>query len=76
MSGVDEWVTIPELRWQCPGCSRFIPRSAIREDNYIDPSAYFGIETRTWVDCPRCGTLEQEPHLVKVGETAIRESRP
>lgn len=76
MSGIYEWVTIPDLRWQCPSCSRFILRSAIREEDFPDPGAYFGVGTRTWIDCPRCGTLEREPRLVKVGEVAIQESRP
>jgi len=44
-----------DVRWQCRGCGRFIPRSAIQERDHVDPMAYFGVRSEWWVDCARCG---------------------
>lgn len=61
----------PDLRWQC-SCGRFISESAIKEEDYFDPGSYYGVGTRTWYDCSRCGTVEREPWLSEVG-TIVRK---
>jgi len=76
VSGTHELMTIPLLRWQCPKCGRFIKEAAIREENYRDFTAYYGVGTRTFVDCGRCGTLEMHPRLTEVGSYEIWENRP
>lgn len=46
------WPT--DYRWRC-SCGRFLPASAVTEEDYLDPSAYYGIGTRTTGQCPKCG---------------------
>lgn len=55
------------IRWQCRRCGRFVPESAVQSEDYRDPDAYYGIISRTWVDCPRCGVVDN-PGVVLLGD--------
>lgn len=57
------------VRWQCP-CGRFLPESAVHSEDRIDPSAYYGVTSRTWADCKRCGVVEK-PRLVEIGRYPV-----
>ncbi|MBB3752680.1 hypothetical protein FHT44_005192 [Mycolicibacterium sp. BK634] len=52
-----------DVRFLCRQCGRFIAQSSIREEDYFDPNAYYGVGTRSEYDCKRCGTLQGEPGL-------------
>lgn len=64
--GEPEWL---ETRWQCARCRRFISDRNIREEDYRDPGAYYGVSTRTEYDCGQCGTVKGEPALVVYSAT-------
>jgi hypothetical protein len=46
------------MTWQCAGCGRFVPGSAIHSEDRIDPGAYYGITSVLRADCPRCGEVD------------------
>lgn len=62
-----EVAPLNDVRWQCR-CGRFIAESAIREENYRDPDAYYGVSTKSSYTCPRCGEVDRLPRLTVVGE--------
>ena len=52
-----------EVRWQCPGCRRFLSGSAVHFEGY-----------RGWSDCGKCGRLEQPWCVpIKAKPIAIQE---
>lgn len=54
------------IRWQCARCGQFAAESAVHSVDFIDPGAYYGVSSRTWVDCPRCGEVDNpRPVLVR-----------
>jgi hypothetical protein len=63
-----------DVRWQCAGCSRFIAESAVGSEDYLDPGAYYGVSTRRWADCPRCGRTD-DPRVVVIGQVRYPDSR-
>lgn len=58
------------IRWQCRRCGRFVAESAVHSEDRIDPGAYYGVSSRTWVDCPRCGKVDNPRIIVLVGGPA------
>lgn len=40
---------------RCPKCGRWVPWGAIESEDYPDPGNYYGVSTREWTNCPRCG---------------------
>lgn len=66
--------TFNDTRFACT-CGRFISQSAIREEDYLDPTAYYGVGTRVEWDCSRCGTVKGEgswePPLVVVATRTL-----
>ncbi len=59
--------TFADVRWQCPRCGRFVAESSVQSEDRVDPSAYYGVTSRTWVTCSGCGEVDG-PRLVVVGE--------
>lgn len=57
------------VRWQCH-CGRFLPESAIHDEDKRDDSAYYGVTSRIWADCKRCGVVEW-PKLVEIGRYPV-----
>lgn len=53
-----EVVTYYDVRWFCPHCGRWIADDAIESEDRIDPGAYYGITTRMWTACSRCGVVD------------------
>ena len=51
----DWWETI----WRCPCCGRFLPESSIQSEDYADPDAWYGVSSRIWADCVKCGRVEE-----------------
>jgi len=73
---LDGWLSQPaalfhvyDARWQCT-CGRFLAETAIHSEDAVDPGAYYGVSSRIWADCPRCGEVES-PRLVTVAERPI-----
>lgn len=60
---------ILDVRWQCVRCGRFVAESAVDSEDRIDPGAYYGVTSRMWANCARCGVVD-DPRLVEVGELA------
>lgn len=67
--------TIPDLRWACNSCGRFLRQTAIRYEDFRDNGYYYGIRTEVEYDCTRCGLVKGlEPHLIEVGTLHLKES--
>jgi ribosomal protein S27AE len=54
-----------ESRWSCPKCGRFLPDSALRSWDVLNPDAYYGVSGHTEATCGRCGVVS-EPNLVTI----------
>lgn len=65
-----------QIRLQCHHCGRFLAESRIHEEDYRDDGAYYGISTRTWVDCPRCGREEVDMPRFVIFTHAPRKDQP
>jgi hypothetical protein len=61
------------MRWQCARCGRFVAESAVHSVDRIDPGAYYGITSRMWADCPRCGEVDN-PRPVAIDLYGTNES--
>ena len=44
-------------QFACPSCGRFVSVANIHQEDYRDPSAYYGIGTTTAITCSRCGLV-------------------
>lgn len=60
---------VPVHRWSC-NKGHFIAEAAVRSEDRLDPSAYYGVSSRVIADCKVCGEVE-EPHLVQIGTTEV-----
>lgn len=47
-----------EVIRRCPSCGRFLAESSIHSEDYADPDAWYGVSSRTWADCAKCGRGE------------------
>ena len=63
-----------ESRWQCPTCGRFIADSAVESEDHLDPGEYFGVGSRTWGECSKCGRVD-EPRCTPTVEHRETERR-
>lgn len=66
----DETITVTDVRWVCPRCSRFIPEASVRSWDYQDPGAYYGVSSRTVGVCSRHGEVD-EPRCVAIREREV-----
>jgi ribosomal protein S27AE len=62
-------------RWSCPKCGRFLPQSALRDWDELDPGAYYGVVGHTEATCGRCGVVS-EPRLIPVRATSCPTRTP
>lgn len=59
-----------DVRWQCHH-GHFLADDSVQEETTIDPGEYYGISTRIWATCTRCGHVDN-PRLVEVGQRPYR----
>lgn len=60
-----------DTRFACPSCGRFVSVANIHQEDYRDPSAYYGIGTTTAITCSRCGLVEAEPSITFIGVNEV-----
>ena len=70
------FVTIPNLRWQCPQ-GHFVADKNIHCQDAADPDAYYGVTTSCEYICTGCRSDDDPymyfdlPRMVEVGRSAV-----
>lgn len=66
---MSETATVPVHRW-ADTAGHFLAEASVQSEDYRDDGAYYGVSSRTWATCKKCGRVD-EPHLVEIGTVEI-----